>query len=71
MKLLGIHLSYNLKLKAEKVFYDMITNIQRVLKQWISRNLIVKEKIVIFKATAFSKIIFQALIITLPNHIIK
>lgn len=49
----------------------MITNIQRVLKQWMSRNLIVKEKNFIFKATAFSKIIFQTLIITLPNHIIK
>ena len=38
---------------------------------WESRNLSPQGKVVIFKIIALSKIIFQALIITLPNHIIK
>lgn len=37
----------------------MITNIQRVFKQWKSRNFILEGKIVIFKATAFFKNYFS------------
>ena len=36
-----------------------------------SRNLTLEEKIVNFKTIPLSKIIFQALIITHPNHISK
>ena len=71
MKILGIHFSCNEKLKGEKSFYDVITNIQLVSKLCNLRNLTLKGKIVTLKTIALSKIIFWALIITLPNHVIK
>ena len=35
------------------------------------RNLTLEEKIVIFKTSVISKIVFQSLIKTIPNHIVK
>ena len=58
MKILGIHFSCNEKLKGEKSFYDVITNIQLVSKLCNLRNLTLKGKIVTLKTIALSKIIF-------------
>lgn len=66
MKMLGIHFSYNEKLKDEKLIYDVITNIQHVLKRE-SRNLTLEGKVVIFKTTPLSKIIFLTPTILLGN----
>ena len=58
LKILGTHFSYNEKLKEEKNFYKIVTDMQRVLKIWKMRRLTLEGKIVIFKTIAISKIIF-------------
>ena len=69
LKILGTHFSYNEKLKEEKNFYKIVTDMQRVLKIWKMRRLTLEGKIVIFKTIAISKIVFQAFIATVPKHI--
>ena len=71
LKILGIHFSYNEKLKDEKNFYTTVTNIQRVMKIWKMRNLTLEGKIVIFKTLAIPKIVFQSLITPVPKHIVN
>ena len=71
LKILGTHFSYNEKLKEEKNFYKTVTDIQPVLKIWKKRNLTLEGKIVIFKTIAISKIVFQAIITTVPKHIVN
>ena len=39
LKILGTHFSYNEKLKEEKNFYKIVTDMQRVLKIWKMRRL--------------------------------
>ena len=65
LKILGIQ---NLK---EKKNYKTATNIQRVLKIWKMRNLILEGKIVFFKTLAISKTVFQSLITSVPRHIVN
>ena len=48
-----------------------ICNVQTVLKLWRFRNLILEGRINVFKSLAISKIVFPALIATVPSHIIK
>ena len=67
LKILGTHFSYNEKLKEEKNFYKIVTDMQRVLKIWKMRRLTLEGKIVIFKTIAISKIVFQAFITTVPK----
>ena len=67
LKILGTHFSYNEKLKEEKNFYKIVTDMQRVLKIWKMRRLTLEEKIVFFKTIAISKIVFQAFITTVPK----
>ena len=71
LKILGTHFSYNKKLKEEKNFYKIVTDMQRVLKIWKMRRLTLEGKIVIFKTIAISKIVFQAFITTVPKHIVN
>ena len=58
LKILGTHFSYNEKLKEEKNFYKIVTDMQRVLKIWKIRRLTLERKIVIFKTKVISKIVF-------------
>ena len=44
---------------------------QQVLKIWKIRRLSLKVKIVVVKAIAISKIVFQAFIATVPKHIVN
>ena len=69
LKILGTLFSYNIKLRHEKNFYTTVANIQRVLKIWKMRNLILKGYIVIFRTLATSKIVFESLITHVPRHI--
>ena len=46
LKILGTHFSYNEKLKEEKIFYKIVTDMQRVLKIWKMRRLTLEGKIV-------------------------
>ena len=58
LKILGTHFSYNEKLKEEKNFHKIVTDMQRVLKIWKIRRLTLERKIVIFKTKVISKIVF-------------
>ena len=71
LKILGTHFSYNEKLKEEKNFYKIVTDMQRVLKIWKMRRLTLEGKTVIFKTIAISKIAFQAFITTVPKHVLN
>ena len=71
LKILGTHFSYNEKLKKEKNFYNIVTDIQRVLKIWKMRKLTVEGTMVIFKTIAISKIVFQAFITTVPKYVVN
>ena len=59
IKIIGIHFSYNEKLKEEKNVYTTVKNIQRVLKIWKKRNLTLEGKILFIKTIAISKIVFN------------
>ena len=59
-QLLGTHLPYNENVKDDKRFCNFFIDIKLVLKETI------EGKIVIFKAIAISKIVFQAFITTVP-----
>ena len=71
LKILGTHFSYNEKLKEEKNFYKIVTDMQRVLKIWKMRKRTLEAKIVIFKTIAISKIVFQAFITTVSRQIVN
>ena len=71
LKILGTNFSYNEKLKEEKNVYKTETYSKRVLNIWKMRSLTLEGKIVIFKKTRISKIVFQSFITTVPKHIIN
>ena len=71
IKILGTYFSYINTIKEESNFLKVVSNVQTVLKLWQFRNLTLEERIVVFKSLAISKIVFQALIATVPSHIIK
>ena len=71
LKVVGTHFSYNEKLKEEKNFHKIVTDMQRVLKIWKRRRLTLEGKIDIFKTIAISKNFFQAFITTVPKHIVN
>ena len=71
LQILGTHFTYNEKLKEEKNFYKVVTDMQRVLEIRKVRRLALVGKIVIFKTIAIPKIVFQAFITTAPKHIIN
>ena len=58
LKILGTPFPHNEKLKEEKNFYKIVTDMQRVLKIWKIRKLTLEGKIIIFKTIAISKINF-------------
>ena len=49
LKILGTHFSYNEKLKEEKNFYKIVTDMQRVLKIWKMRKLTLEQKLLFLK----------------------
>ena len=59
LKILGTQFSYNEKLREDKNFYKIVTDMQRVLKIWKMKKLTLEGKIDIFKTIAISKIVFQ------------
>ena len=70
LKILGSRFSFNEKLKEEKNSYNIVTDIQRVLKIWKMRKLTLEGKITIFKTIAISKLAFQSFVTTFPKHIV-
>ena len=67
LNILGTHFLCNKKLKEEKKFHKIVTDIQRVLNIWKMRNLKLEGKIHTFKTIAISKIVFQSFIRTAPK----
>ena len=67
----GIHFSYNKKPETEENFVRHIRKIEKLLKLWRIRNLIVEAKITIFKTLAISKIIHISLVTNVPTEIIN
>ena len=52
IKILGVHFSYNQKLKTQKNFFKSITDMHNVLNLWRMRNIMPEGKIIIFKTLA-------------------
>ena len=67
IKILGVYFSYNQKIKDDKNFYNIISNIQGVLNLWRMRNLTLEGRIVVFKTLAILKIFFLALLTKIPH----
>ena len=71
IKILGLHFSYNKKLREEKNFVSHIKSIENLLKIWKMRTLSIEGKINIFKALAISKIVHLAMVIDVPSDIVQ
>ena len=71
IKILGTYFTCNNTIKEESNFLKVVSNVQTVLKLWRFRNVTLEGRIVVFKSLAILKIVFQALISTVPSHIIK
>ena len=71
IKILGIGFSYSKKLEQEKNFLNHITKIQNILKLWKLINLIIEERIVVFKSLAISKLIHLLLFTELSTSTIN
>ena len=71
IKILGIGFSYSKKLEQEKNFLNHITKIQNILKLWELINLIIEERIVVFKSLAISKLIHLLLFTELSTSTIN
>ena len=58
-------------MKEELNFYNIVTDIQRVLKIWKMKKLTLEGKIVTFKTVAISKIVFKSFLTTASKHIVN
>ena len=70
VKILGVHLSYNKKLKYEMNFQSLIVRTEGVLRLWRMGNL-TRSKSFTFKSLAISKIVHLPVIITVSHAIIN
>ena len=70
-KILDVNFSSNQKLKREKKFYHIISNIQGILNLWRIRNLTLEGRIVVFNTLALSKKVFLALWTKIPYQVVK
>ena len=71
IKILGVHISCNRNLKDDKNFCDMVKNISNVIKLWRMRHLSLEGKITNFKSLAISKIVYLALLTSIPNSFLE
>ena len=67
IKILGIYISFNKKLKQEKNILNHTVKIQNIIKLWKLRKLTIEGKIVVFKSLAISKVIHLALVTEIPT----
>jgi hypothetical protein len=68
---LGIFFSYNTDSVVMKNFMDRAKEFKRILDLWSLRDLSLIGKITILKSLAFSKIIYQCAVLTLPPNFIE
>ena len=71
IKILGLHFSYNKKLRDEKNFVSHIKSMENLFKIWKMRTLYIEGNINIFKALAISKILHLAMVIDAPSDIVQ
>ena len=70
IRILGMHFSYNRKLKEGTHFCLVIADIQCVLKLQKLKNHTLEGKIFIFKTLVLSKITFHAFVTPIPNYVV-
>jgi hypothetical protein len=68
---LGVFFSYDTDSVVLKNFMDRAKEFKRVLDMWLQRNLSLIGKIAVLKSLAFSKIIYQCGVITIPPNFIQ
>jgi hypothetical protein len=68
---LGIFFSYNTDSVVQKNFQDRAKEFKRILDMWQQRNLSLIGKITILKSLAFSKILYQCGVMTVPGKFIE
>ena len=71
INILGTYVSYNNGIKGESNFLKVGSNVQTVIKLWRFWNLTFEGRIAVFKSLATLKIVFRALIATMPSYIFK
>ena len=67
MKILGVFFTYNKNLQLENNFRKTVLSIERILKMWKRRNLILEGQIIIVKTLALSKVTFLSQVLVIPN----
>ena len=61
IEILGVHFSCNVKIRNERNFYKVVSDIQGLLKLWRTHSLTAEGNIIIFKTLAISRIVYLAL----------
>ena len=64
---LGIYFSYNDELATEKIFYDKLVSLKKILNIWSSRDISIYGKINIVKTLALSKLTFVCSVLDTPD----
>ena len=67
-KLLSTHFFCKKKIERRKKLYKTVTDNQRVLKIWKTRNLTLEGKILNFEIIVISKVVFQSFITSVLKH---
>ena len=70
IKILGIHFSYNRRLKNDENYIRYIIKNEKSLKLWRMRQLTIEGKISIFKTLAIPKIVHLTLVKDVPSNTI-
>ena len=68
IKILGIYFSCNINL-LNLSYCQAITNFHGILKLWRKRNISIEGKIVVYKTSTTTKLVYLALLTVTPNHI--
>ena len=71
IKILGVCFTYNKKLFIEKNFNEVVKKMEKVLALWRWRGLSMIGRVTVFKALAFSKIVFISYLNVIPIEIIE
>ena len=71
VKVLGIHITYDVKLLVEKNFKQRLKKIRNTINLWKVRGLSIHGKVTIIKAFSLSKMIYPSSVLPTPPEIIK
>ena len=71
IKILGIHYSYNERVRNENNYLQIMQTMDTIVKVWKMRNLTLLGKVTILKTLIFSKIVFLSFLTSVPTIIIE